>query len=81
MLGQGAGGEVRKCTHKETGLKYTVKCLNMGLIRSKKALGFFREEVAVIRQFDHPNVIQWKNVYEHDTNIYVIEDYLKGDMI
>ena len=40
VLGSGISGIVRLVTHKATGLKYAVKCLDLGKMSTKKSVFF-----------------------------------------
>mmetsp|Transcript_15992 Transcript_15992/g.44227 ORF Transcript_15992/g.44227 Transcript_15992/m.44227 type:complete len:609 (-) Transcript_15992:496-2322(-) len=77
-LGEGAAGVVRKCTHRETGIDFAAKCLNIGLIESEAIIQALREEVFIMCQADHPDIIRLEEVYESDEQIYLIMDLLKG---
>jgi len=78
ILGTGAAGIVRKCKHRQTGIDFAVKCLNIGLIESDEVLEALREEVFIMCQTDHPDIIRLEEVYESDSQIYLILDLLTG---
>jgi calcium-dependent protein kinase len=78
ILGSGAAGVVRKCKHKETGMEFAVKCLNVGIIESDATIETLREEIFIMCQADHPDILRLEEVYESDTQIYLVEDLLSG---
>ncbi len=78
ILGTGAAGIVRKCKHKQTGIDFAVKCLNIGLMESDEIIEALREEVFIMCQTDHPDIVRLEEVYESDTQIYLILDLLTG---
>jgi len=78
ILGSGAAGIVRKCKHRETGLEFAVKCLNVGIIESDAIIDSLREEIFIMCQADHTDIIRLEEVYESDTQIYLILDLLTG---
>jgi len=78
ILGSGAAGIVRKCKHRETGLEFAVKCLNVGIIESDAIIESLREEIFIMCQADHTDIIRLEEVYESDTQIYLILDLLTG---
>lgn len=78
VLGTGVAGVVRKCTHRETGIEFAVKCLNIGIIESEEVVDALREEIFIMCQSDHPDIIRLEEVYESDSQIYLILDLLTG---
>ena len=57
VLGSGISGLVRLCKHKKTGSNYAVKCLDLGLVETDEGLQQLREEIAIMCQLDHPNIV------------------------
>jgi hypothetical protein len=81
VLGSGVSGIVRLVTHKATGVKYAVKVLDLGLIKSAEGLQQLREEIYIMCQLDHPNIVRLEEVYESLSEIYlVMELCLGGDL-
>jgi hypothetical protein len=64
ILGSGISGLVRLVTHKATGVLYAVKCLDLGLIETEEGLHQLREEIFIMCQLDHPNIVRLEEVYE-----------------
>lgn len=81
VLGSGVSGIVRLVSHKMTGVKYAVKVLDLGLIKSAEGLQQLREEIYIMCQLDHPNIVRLEEVYESLSEIYlVMELCLGGDL-
>eukprot|EP00529_Nitzschia_sp_RCC80_P004108 CAMPEP_0113518152 /NCGR_PEP_ID=MMETSP0014_2-20120614/42701_1 /TAXON_ID=2857 /ORGANISM="Nitzschia sp." /LENGTH=918 /DNA_ID=CAMNT_0000415519 /DNA_START=164 /DNA_END=2920 /DNA_ORIENTATION=- /assembly_acc=CAM_ASM_000159 len=78
VLGTGIAGVVRKVKHRETGVNFAVKCLNLGLIEQKGVLDSLREEIFIMSQLDHPNILRLEEVYESETQIYLIQELCHG---
>jgi len=78
ILGTGISGVVRKVKHKTTGVEYAVKCLDLGLIRDERGLKALKDEVFIMCQLDHPNIVRLEEVYESDTEIYFIQELCVG---
>eukprot|EP00814_Leptocylindrus_danicus_P000657 CAMPEP_0116048316 /NCGR_PEP_ID=MMETSP0321-20121206/29478_1 /TAXON_ID=163516 /ORGANISM="Leptocylindrus danicus var. danicus, Strain B650" /LENGTH=942 /DNA_ID=CAMNT_0003530491 /DNA_START=66 /DNA_END=2894 /DNA_ORIENTATION=+ len=78
VLGSGISGIVRLCTHKESGVKYAVKCLDLGLIDSVEQLTQLREEIFIMCQLDHPNIVRLEEVYESHSEIYLVQELCLG---
>lgn len=78
VLGSGVSGVVRLVTHKESGVKYAVKCLDVGLIESQAQLEQLREEIFIMCQLDHPNIVRLEEVYESHSEIYLVQELCLG---
>jgi hypothetical protein len=78
VLGSGVSGIVRLVTHKATGVKYAVKCLDLGLIKSAEGLAQLREEIYIMCQLDHPNIVRLEEVYESMSEIYLVLELCHG---
>jgi len=77
-LGSGVSGVVRLVKHKATGVQYAVKCLDLGLIKSAEGLAQLREEIYVMCQLDHPNIVRLEEVYESLSEIYLVLEMCDG---
>ena len=78
VLGSGISGLVRLCTHKATGAQYAVKCLDLGLVETDEGLNQLRQEIAIMCQLDHPNIIRLEEVYESHSEIYLVQELCLG---
>lgn len=78
VLGSGIAGMVRLVTHKATGLKYAVKVLDLSLVETPTGLQQLREEIFIMCQLDHPNIVRLEEVYESDTEIYLVQELCLG---
>eukprot|EP00567_Pseudictyota_dubia_P008196 CAMPEP_0197434504 /NCGR_PEP_ID=MMETSP1175-20131217/2217_1 /TAXON_ID=1003142 /ORGANISM="Triceratium dubium, Strain CCMP147" /LENGTH=1169 /DNA_ID=CAMNT_0042963249 /DNA_START=58 /DNA_END=3567 /DNA_ORIENTATION=- len=78
VLGSGISGLVRLITHKKTGVKYAVKCLDLGLVETEEGLQQLREEIYVMCQLDHPNIVRLEEVYESLSEIYLVQELCLG---
>jgi len=77
-LGSGISGLVRLVTHRATGLKYAVKCLDLGLVDTEEGLQQLREEIYIMCQLDHPNIVRLEEVYESHSEIYLVQELCLG---
>jgi calcium-dependent protein kinase len=50
-----------------------VKILNLGLLESEEVLEALREEIFTMCQLDHPNILRLEEVYESETQIFLIQ--------
>lgn len=78
VLGSGVSGLVRLVTHRATGIKYAVKCLDLGLVGTKEGLEQLREEIFIMCQLDHPNIVRLEEVYESHSEIYLVQELCLG---
>jgi len=78
VLGSGISGLVRLVTHKATGLKYAVKVLDLGLVDTSEGLRQLREEIFIMCQLDHPNIVRLEEVYESHSEIYLVQELCLG---
>ena len=78
VLGSGISGLVRLVTHKATGVKYAVKCLDLGLVDTQEGLAQLREEIFIMCQLDHPNIVRLEEVYESHSEIYLVQELCLG---
>lgn len=77
VLGSGISGMVRLATHKATGIKYAVKVLDLGLVEAD-GLQQLREEIYIMCQLDHPNIVRLEEVYESHSEIYLVQELCLG---
>jgi calcium-dependent protein kinase len=78
ILGSGISGLVRLISHKATGIKYAVKCLDLGLVKSPEGLQQLRDEITIMCQLDHPNIIRLIEVYESFTEMFLVQELCTG---
>jgi len=78
ILGSGISGLVRLCKHKVTGVKYATKCLDLKLVKNEDQMIQLREEIAIMCQLDHPNIIRLEEVYESEREIYLVQELCTG---
>jgi hypothetical protein len=71
VLGSGISGLVRLCVHQKTGVKYAVKCLDLGLIDTEAQLKQLKEEIYIMCQLDHPNIVRLEEVYESHKYVFI----------
>ena len=81
VLGSGVSGTVRLVTHKATQVKYAVKVLDLCQIQSTEGLKQLRDEIHIMCQLDHPNIVRIEEVYERNDKIFIVQELcLGGDL-
>ena len=74
-LGEGAFGVVFLGTEKETGLKRAIKAIERAKIKNFQR---FYNEVNALKTLDHPHIIKLFEVYEDETNVYLVQELCEG---
>eukprot|EP00949_MAST-11_sp_MAST-11-sp1_P005003 g5003.t1 len=77
VLGSGATSTVRIISSKTTGSKYALKAIKFNRM-SKKAQAQLLQEVKIMQQLDHPNVIKIVEVFRDAYQLYIIMELCTG---
>ena len=77
VLGTGTFSTVRVATHKETGMQYAVKAINLVGIQPQ-TLVRLRREIQVLRSLNHKNIIQLYEIFEEDGKLFMIMELCTG---
>eukprot|EP01059_Diplonema_ambulator_P017671 TRINITY_DN29702_c0_g1_i1.p1 TRINITY_DN29702_c0_g1~~TRINITY_DN29702_c0_g1_i1.p1 ORF type:complete len:442 (+),score=92.01 TRINITY_DN29702_c0_g1_i1:69-1328(+) len=87
-IGRGAYGKVKLVVHVETDQFYALKILNKQLLKKmakgdRTRLDDVEYEIAVMKRFNHPNVVSLHEVINDPTcnKVYLIMDYVEGGCI
>jgi len=78
VLGYGVSGEIHKITHRERGNSYAVKVLDISCIKTEAQMEQLRDEIDIMCELDHPNVVSLEEVYETDTKVCLVEELCSG---
>ncbi|OXB71523.1 UNVERIFIED_CONTAM: hypothetical protein H355_013447, partial [Colinus virginianus] len=68
-LGQGSYGSVAKARKKDTGQMRAIKTISKSQVKN---LERFRQEIAIMKELDHPNVVKLFETFEDHRNIYLV---------
>jgi calcium-dependent protein kinase len=74
-LGEGSYGTVCKCSNKSTGVTRAVKSISKAQMKN---LDRFKQEIAIMKLMDHPNIIKLYESFEDHRNIYLILELSTG---
>lgn len=74
-LGKGMTGSVRICTHRATGMKYALKTLEK---KSLQNLSMLKDEIKIMAELDHPNILRIQEYFETKEHIYIILELCTG---
>ncbi|GLC39018.1 hypothetical protein PLESTM_000827500 [Pleodorina starrii] len=79
LIGEGSFGKVykgrRKCTGQITAMKFILK---QG--KSEKDIKNLRQEIEILRQLRHENIIQMLDAFETKTEFCVVMEYAQGEL-
>jgi serine/threonine protein kinase len=74
VIGSGRQGQVRECIHKGTGHRYAVKSILKRTV-DPRAISL---EVSLLRQIQHPSIIQLVDVQEDEEHVHLITELCTG---
>ena len=74
VIGSGRQGKVRECIHKVTGQRYAVKSILKRATDSR----YISLEISLLRQIQHPNIIQLVDVQEDEEHVHIITELCAG---
>ena len=67
--------KVRRATHKKTGIERAINQKPKSDYPNRDA---FVKKMEYVASFDHPNICKLLEVYEDDTNYYVVTEVING---
>eukprot|EP00924_Labyrinthula_sp_SR-Ha-C_P009514 snap_masked-scaffold_2-processed-gene-26.9-mRNA-1 protein AED:0.24 eAED:0.24 QI:0/0/0/1/1/1/2/0/353 len=70
-------GKVRIATHKKTGKKFAVKCVDKNKL-GKKDLSSFKRETSLLKNLHHQNIINYISLYQTDGIYFLITEVCNG---
>ncbi|KAF4677960.1 hypothetical protein FOL47_008064 [Perkinsus chesapeaki] len=74
-LGTGTYGSVSKAKNKATGVLRAVKTMSKSQVKNVPR---FRQEIAIMKMLDHPNIIRLYETFEDAKNIYLVMELCTG---
>ncbi|XP_067856316.1 myosin light chain kinase 2, skeletal/cardiac muscle-like isoform X2 [Heptranchias perlo] len=75
VLGGGRFGQVHKCVEKSTGLTLAAKIIKTRAAKQKEEV---KNEIQVMNQLNHTNLIQLYDAFESKNDIILIMEYIDG---
>lgn len=71
-LGEGSFGKVYKVNHELTDQKYAIKVMTKDRIKSPGMIKQVKNEIEIMQNIDHPNIVKLVTYFENDANIYLV---------
>ncbi|XP_023368113.1 serine/threonine-protein kinase DCLK3 [Otolemur garnettii] len=76
VLGDGNFAVVKECRHRATRQAYAMKIIDKARLKGKEDM--VDSEILIIQSLSHPNIVKLHEVYETDSEIYLILEYVPG---
>ncbi|XP_033612813.1 serine/threonine-protein kinase DCLK3 [Fukomys damarensis] len=76
VIGDGNFAVVKECRHRETRQAYAMKIIDKSKLKGKEDI--IDSEILIIQSLSHPNIVKLYEVYEMETEIYLIMEYVQG---
>ena len=77
-LGKGAFGEVYLTSKQGSKEKYATKKIDKKFASNPRAKKYLDNEINILKEVDHPNIIKLYNVHETTKFIYLVMEYCNG---
>ena len=77
-LGKGSFGEVFLTQKQNNPTLYATKKINLSKLSSKDGMRYIKNEIKIMKQLDHENIIKLHDCYQTAHSIYLIMDYING---
>ncbi|CAM9531052.1 unnamed protein product [Ectocarpus sp. 12 AP-2014] len=71
VIGKGSVGMILKVKHRQTGVEYALKTIQLEKI-SRSMLTEMRNEIEILKRLDHPNIIRAIETFESDKEVYLV---------
>jgi len=75
VIGEGSYGSVVRCQNKDTHQWRALKAINKGLVKNAEQ---FREEMAIMKLLDHPNIVRLYETFEDARTVYLVLELCTG---
>lgn len=80
QLGQGSYSVVHEAENLITHERVAVKCITKSKL-SAGDLDALKNEVSIMRQLNHPNIVKLEDFYEEDDMYYIVTELLDGILL
>jgi serine/threonine protein kinase len=79
ILGQGAFGQVKRCTHLDTGNEFAIKIMKKTMIQKRKIyVKLLENELSILGSKSHPKIIRIVDLMEDLDHFYVVSEIVEG---
>ena len=81
VIGSGGYGEVKKVRHKELDVIRALKIIKKSRYKSAAELKLIKNEIAIMKVVDHPNIVKLFEFFEDDESFFIITEYVNGGQL
>ena len=78
MIGKGTFGKVFLVEHRVTKKLYAMKCIRKDIILENEQMENIQLEKDILRQIDHPFLVNMEYVFQNEFRIYFLMKFVKG---
>ena len=78
MIGKGTFGKVFLVERKGTGELYAMKCIRKDIILENEQMENIKLEKDILRQIDHPFLVNMEFVFQNEFRIYFLMKFVQG---
>ncbi|CAG9329414.1 unnamed protein product [Blepharisma stoltei] len=79
LIGTGKFAQVFLAESNEDFERYAVKAIKKDrLLKDSELLNSLTNEIKIMRKCIHPNIVKLHRVYESNTHVYLVEDFVRG---
>lgn len=78
IIGKGGYGEVKKVRHKELDVIRALKVIKKSRYKSAAECKMIKNEIAIMKVVDHPNIVKLYEFFEDDDSFYIITELCSG---
>ncbi|PIK35182.1 putative serine/threonine-protein kinase DCLK3 isoform X5 [Apostichopus japonicus] len=75
-VGDGNFADVHAGVLRSTGEEFAIKKVDKSKLKGKESM--IENEIAILKEIDHPNIVKLYEEFETDDYIYLIMDYIRG---
>jgi len=81
-IGKGSYSSVILGTQKNTGHLRAIKCISkQHLLPDSSSENKYLSEFYILKQLDHPNIMKVYELYEDQSTLYIVTEYIPGGML
>jgi hypothetical protein len=77
-IGSGGFGEVFTAESNKDGSKVALKVMPLGNLTNSEFIAKHTNEIEAMRRLSHPNIVQFQDVFLHDSQIWLCMEYCDG---